>query len=244
MKRASAWAGLVLFGIWLTSSAIANPGRAFYGAGVSRVNFRGGGAFRNSALVRDATASRGKVGWRHTALIRDATGRGPLGGEWRSGRYAYRYGYGYGYGYGYYRDRYDRRRDRYRDGAGYYDYATPYDSGYFDPYLYPGGYNSYPYAPGYGDQTEAPDTGYYAPENGSGGTDTAPPVRTGTELVSAVQNKLARQAYYDGTLGGVINEETRRAIREYQKDHGMPVTGLISPDLLFSMAIRYVSPLM
>jgi localization factor PodJL len=70
-----------------------------------------------------------------------------------------------------------------------------------------------------------------------------PPVTTGAGLVRAVQTKLTRQAYYDGPLDGMINDEVRRAVREYQQDHGLPVTGLISPDLLSSMAIRYISPL-
>ena len=230
MKRVNAWAGLVFIGVWLTSSAIADSGRGV----------RGGVAFRHSALIRDATISRQTAGLRRTALVRDATAFGSWGRGYGS-RFG-RYGYRSRYRYGYYRDRFNRYRDGYGDGAAYYNYAPPYDdagpygSGYFDPYLYPGDYNSYPYAPDYGGQTVAPEYGSEAP-------DAAPPVRTGAELVIAVQNKLGRQAYYDGPLDGVINEGTRRAIREYQKDHGMPVTGLISPDLLSSMAIRYVSPL-
>jgi peptidoglycan hydrolase-like protein with peptidoglycan-binding domain len=83
----------------------------------------------------------------------------------------------------------------------------------------------------------------YLPESGYQAPDAAPPVMTGVELVAAVQTRLTRQAYYDGPMDGVINGETRRAIREYQEDHGLPVTGLINPDLLSSMAIRYTFPL-
>jgi peptidoglycan hydrolase-like protein with peptidoglycan-binding domain len=231
MKRANTWAGFLLFGVWLTTSAIADPGRAFHGIAVAGALVRAGTAFRNTALVRDATISRQTAGLGRTALVRDATGRfGAWGGVpmrrvdgAKFGRYAYRSRYDYGN----HRDRFDRRRDGYADGAGYYGYADPYGYGYADNYLYPGNYDSYTYAPGDDDQA----------------ADAAPPVATGVGLVAAVQTKLTRQAYYDGPLDGVINEETRRAIREYQEDHGLPVTGLINPDLLSSMAIRYISPL-
>jgi peptidoglycan hydrolase-like protein with peptidoglycan-binding domain len=82
-----------------------------------------------------------------------------------------------------------------------------------------------------------------APESGYQAADAAPPATTGVGLVTAVQTKLTRQAYYDGPLDGVINAKMRRALREYQQDHGLPATGLINPELLSSMAIRYVSPL-
>jgi peptidoglycan hydrolase-like protein with peptidoglycan-binding domain len=54
----------------------------------------------------------------------------------------------------------------------------------------------------------------------------------------AVQTELARQGYYDAKVDGIIGEATRRAIREYQKDRGLPVNGQITPALLSSMKIR------
>jgi peptidoglycan hydrolase-like protein with peptidoglycan-binding domain len=53
-----------------------------------------------------------------------------------------------------------------------------------------------------------------------------------------VQTELRRQGYYDGTVDGVIGSGTRRAIREYEQDHGLTVDGRISPQLLSSLKIR------
>jgi hypothetical protein len=203
MKRANIWAGLALSGIWLTSSAVANPGRAFHGAVVTGAHVHRGTAFGG--------------------FDRDPMRRGD---GWRFGRYAYR-------------SRYDYRdhRNGYPDGGGYDGYADPYGYGpygygYLGNYLNPGDDDSYTYGP------EA-----YGPEDSDQAADAEPPVKTGVELVTAVQTKLSRQAYYDGPLDGVVNEQMRRAIRQYQQDHGLPVTGLISPELLSSMAIRYIFPL-
>jgi hypothetical protein len=240
MKRANMWAGFFLFGVWLTTSAIADPGRAFHGTAIAGANVRAGTAFRNTALVRDATISRQAAALGRTGLVRDATGRfGARGGVplrrgdgSRFGPYAYRSRYDYGNR----RDRFDRRGDGCPEGVGpyAYGYGDPYGNGYLDNYMYPGNYESYP-----GNY----DSYTYAPEYDDQAADVAPLVTTGVGLVAAVQTKLTRQAYYDGPLDGVVNEEMRRAIREYQQDHGLPVTGLINPELLSSMAIRYVSPL-
>lgn len=249
MKRSNTWAGFALFGIWLTSSAIAHAGGAFQRAGLAGANVRAGAAFRNTALVRDATISRQAAALGRTALIRDATRFGGWlpaylrrGDGSRFGPYAYRSFYD-GRNH---RDRFDRRRDGYAAGAGPYGYADPYGYGdgypdaygygygYPDNYLYPGGYGFYP-----GNDHSYPD----APEYDEQGMAAMPAVTTVAGLVTAVQTKLTRQAYYDGPLDGMINEEVRHAIREYQQDHGLPVTGLINPDLLSSMAIRYTCPL-
>jgi Putative peptidoglycan binding domain len=260
MKRANTWVGFLLFGIWLTSSAVADPGRACHGVIAPGANVRVGTAFRNTALVRDATISRQAAALRRTGLVRDATISRQAAAFRRTGlvRDATLFGASRGvplrrgdrlsfgpfanrsrYDYGNHRDRFNRRRGGYPDGAGYYDYADPYGYGYLNNYLYPGNYDAFTYPPEYGYQAEdavPPEYGYQA-------EDAVPPVTTGVGLVAAVQTKLTRQAYYDGPLDGTVNEETRRAIREYQEDHGLPATGLINPELLSSMAIRYISPL-
>ena len=206
MKRAGARTGFLLLGVWITTSALADPGHGIHGA-----------AFQRSVPVRDANIA---AKWR---------GRSPREGE-RPGpgpnAYSYRYDYGNR------RDKYHRHHSGDQDGTGPYDYADPYGYGYPDNYPYLGINDGDAYPPEYPfqePQTVAPDA--------------APPVTTGVGLVTAVQTKLSRQAYYDGPLNGTINEEMRNAIREYQEDHGLPVTGLISPELLSSMAIRYVWPL-
>jgi hypothetical protein len=97
---------------------------------------------------------------------------------------------------------------------GFYGYGYPYWYGY--PY----GYDYYGYDPNYNYQAAA-NQGPEAPNLGV-----------------AVQAELARHGYYDGPLDGVVGEGTRRAIRAYQRDHGLPVTGEITPELLDSMKLR------
>ncbi|MBW0000455.1 MAG: peptidoglycan-binding protein [Verrucomicrobia bacterium] len=232
MKRAYTWAGLVLFGVWLASSAVANPGRAYRGVVFTRGNVRIAPAFRSNPLVRDATISSRTAALGRTALIRDATRVGPFLNGVRFGPYAYQSRNGHWN----YRDRFDRGRDGYPNDSGYYGYAAPY--GYADaPYGY--GYaDNYPSAGNYDAYIGPPGYGYPAVDAAA-----VPPVATGAGLVTAVQTRLTRQAYYDGPMDGMINAETRRAIREYQQDHGLQITGLINPELLSSMAIRYLSPL-
>ncbi len=59
---------------------------------------------------------------------------------------------------------------------------------------------------------------------------TADPARTG--LVMKVQRELSELGYYYGTIDGVPGPETRGAVRQYQEDVGLPVTGDVSEGLL------------
>ena len=135
-------------------------------------------------------------------------------------RGAYRSGFMHGRNGHYYR--YDRYRHRFVDVGffgypfGFYDYGYPYWYGY--PYGY--NYDYYGYDPGYD---------YQAAVNQRPGR---------PNLGVAVQAELARHGYYQGPLDGVIGAGTRRAIREYQRDHGLPVTGEITPELLDAMKLR------
>lgn len=211
---------------------MANPGRAYRGGFSAASGVRIAPAFRNNPLIRDATISQRTAALGRTGLIRDATRSGPFGNGLRFSPYTYRPGYSYWNR----RDSFGRNGNGYQDGPGYYGYPgtdgyadPPYGYGYVDNDPYPGNYDACIDPPAYG----------YPPADAGA----VPPVATGVGVVSAVQTKLTRQAYYDGRTDGVINAETRRAIREYQQDHGLQVTGLINPELLSSMAIRYLSPL-
>ena len=46
------------------------------------------------------------------------------------------------------------------------------------------------------------------------------------------QSELARRGYYRGQINGVIDSDSRQAIRAFQKAQGLPVTGLIDPGVL------------
>src|ERR1700741_1313164 len=58
-------------------------------------------------------------------------------------------------------------------------------------------------------------------------------------LAVSVQTKLASQGYYHGQLDGVIGSGSIEAIRRFQADHRLPVTGKIDPKLLKALGISY-----
>lgn len=57
------------------------------------------------------------------------------------------------------------------------------------------------------------------------------------DLAVDVQRALRRSGYYYGDIDGDIGPESRAAIREYQRDRGLPVTGRIDGSLLRSLRI-------
>jgi peptidoglycan hydrolase-like protein with peptidoglycan-binding domain len=98
-----------------------------------------------------------------------------------------------------------------------YPYGNGYGYGYGYPY-----YGAYPY--GYGYYT--PRTTVYAT---NGINDDA--------TVAAVQRRLARGGYYHGSIDGVIGAGTRTAIRAFERNNGLPVDGVIDPQLLRRMGL-------
>jgi hypothetical protein len=114
----------------------------------------------------------------------------------------------------------------------YYDY-TPY---YYDPYSYGYGYG-YPNYPVYGnggDSGYSNDYAYTDPNNNNrdrGGAGD-------TSVVSQVQEQLAKDGYYKGSIDGVAGSRTYYAIRAYQRDHHLRANGQITDDLLQEMGLR------
>jgi Putative peptidoglycan binding domain len=102
---------------------------------------------------------------------------------------------------------------------GYYGY--PWYWGYPYPYYFPYGYY-YPY-------------GYYNPYNGGPVYDNG---YSGATIVVDLQKQLAREGYYHGAIDGIVGPATRRAIRGYERDHGMPVDGQLTQRLLEQMDLR------
>jgi len=97
-------------------------------------------------------------------------------------------------------------------GWGWYGYPYyPYGYGYYS-YDYDDWGTGYSYGPAYGD---------YGGESGS--------------LAQDVQAELRRQGYYRGRIDGVIGPRTREAIRSFQEDRGLPITGRIDRALLRAM---------
>jgi Putative peptidoglycan binding domain len=57
------------------------------------------------------------------------------------------------------------------------------------------------------------------------------------DLAVDVQRALRRGGYYYGDIDGDIGPESRAAIREYQRDRGLPATGRIDSSLLRALRI-------
>ena len=96
-------------------------------------------------------------------------------------------------------------------------YGYGYGYGYYpyDPYAY--------YDPGYGD-VYSPEPAY---DNGYSNS-----------AVSEVQSALTRKGYYHGAIDGRMGPETRSAVRQYQRNHGMEVTGNIDQTVLDALRHR------
>lgn len=57
--------------------------------------------------------------------------------------------------------------------------------------------------------------------------------------VAAVQAELQRRGYYRNTPNGVLDTETRTAIKEYQKENSLEESGAIDMTLLNSLELKY-----
>jgi peptidoglycan hydrolase-like protein with peptidoglycan-binding domain len=53
-----------------------------------------------------------------------------------------------------------------------------------------------------------------------------------------MQAELARFGYYNGPIDGVPRPETTNAIRSFQADEGLPVTGQVDPSLISALLSR------
>ncbi|HEY2343396.1 MAG TPA: peptidoglycan-binding domain-containing protein [Chthoniobacteraceae bacterium] len=105
-------------------------------------------------------------------------------------------------------------------GFGYYPYSYgwPYYGSYYDdPYYYGAYYDYDPGAPVY--------RGVVAHTASSG------------NLVTDVQRALKHRGYNPGAVDGQSGPATRDAIRAYQGDRGMPVTGHIDSGLVRSLGL-------
>jgi len=97
-------------------------------------------------------------------------------------------------------------------GSGYYPYGSYDDSTYYDD-----SYASDQYEPAaYNNQQD------YAPGS----------------RVSDVQSALAREGYYDGPIDGRLGNAMQKALRRYQRDHGLEVTGGISRGVIEALRLR------
>ena len=61
--------------------------------------------------------------------------------------------------------------------------------------------------------------------------------RSSSSIEASVQRALRREGYYDGPVDGDIGPRSRGAIREFQADNGLYITGRIDSRLLRSLGI-------
>ncbi len=107
-----------------------------------------------------------------------------------------------------------------------------YDPFLFEPYGY--GYGYYPYG---GDYEDAPYDESYPDYSTGPAPSTDGPSDTGSQ-VGDVQSALAREGYYDGAIDGRLGDATRKALRKYQRDHGLQVTGGINRAVIRALQLR------
>ena len=61
--------------------------------------------------------------------------------------------------------------------------------------------------------------------------------RETVSIGASVQQALARNGYYNGTVDGVIGRKSHRSIAAYQQDKGLAITGDINSALLASLGL-------
>ena len=105
----------------------------------------------------------------------------------------------------------------------YYSYAAP-DQGAPDSAKQPAPDQSLPNAPAVGPQ---------GPSSADQSAAAAPPGPD--SLVEAVQNELARRGYFGGKADSMYGPATKEAIRRFQTDQHLPVTGRINEATLHSL---------
>lgn len=126
----------------------------------------------------------------------------------------------------YYHDDHFRHRD--------YGYRRDY---YRRPYFYDYGYDRpYYYGPSFGLSFYSRPSYYYSEPYVYR---SAPRASTSYEgsLAADVQEALKRRGYYKGSVDGDIGPASRSAIRAYQSDRGLSVTGRIDRSLLEALGI-------
>jgi hypothetical protein len=108
------------------------------------------------------------------------------------------------------------------------------------PYGYGYGYGYYPYDTYY-DNTAYDDSyssSEYAPADDSASTYRNEPSSNGDSRVSDVQSALSREGYYDGPIDGKLGDGTRKALRRYQREHGLDATGGITSGVIRALRLR------
>jgi hypothetical protein len=147
--------------------------------------------------------------------------------------------------YSYYRDRdgdghYNRKTVDYGHRHGRYYGNRYYGNRYYGGYGYGGygyGYRPWGYGYGYGYGPSIGLSFYSRPTYATYSSRVYRGAVVNDSLAVDVQRALKSRGYYYGSVDGVIGSGSRSAIRAYQRDRGLSVTGRIDRALLRSLRI-------
>ena len=132
----------------------------------------------------------------------------------------------------------DRGRDHFWRGhrCHWHNNAWVIIDPWFYAGLYPWAYGYYGYGYPYGAYSYY-DDGYYDDGYGPAGSSEYDP-GNGNPNVSQVQAALARKGYYRGAIDGRMGPGTRSALKQYQLNHGMEVTGRVDRSVADALRLR------
>jgi hypothetical protein len=112
--------------------------------------------------------------------------------------------------------------------TGFYPYGYPYGYGYY-PYGAYSYYDDGSYEDGYASNEYSQQSYQPQSEYDSGDAESN---------VSEIQSALSREGYYSGAVDGSLTAETRSALRRYQRDHRLAVTGRIDRAVINALGLR------
>ncbi len=67
------------------------------------------------------------------------------------------------------------------------------------------------------------------------------PLHAGTEAIRALQRELSQKGHEAGAVDGVWGENTRAALRDFQREHGLEMTGTLTLPTLAALGIDVAS---
>jgi His-Xaa-Ser repeat protein HxsA len=124
-------------------------------------------------------------------------------------------------------------------GSRSYRYYPSYRSFGYSSYGYPSyGYGSYGYGYGYPYYRSYPSVSFVYSSSSPRYYSSSRAYRSVADSLEVdVQRELKRRGYYRGPIDGDIGPGSRAAIRSYQAERGLAVTGRIDSSLLRSLGI-------
>ena len=221
--------GMILAGTFLAPSAWAfghgGGGGGGRGGGGMRGGFSGGG-FSHASF--GGGFGRGSFGGMHGSFG---------GGHFAHGGFGHN-GFGIGFG-GHVHHGFHGVGNRVFVSGGYgyygyypYSYASYYPYADYGPDYYDVGTGNYGYNMDY-------SSNYYPSDSVASAPISIVPAATGTDdLIMDVQTALQGQGYYTGKIDGEVGPMTRAAIRAFQADHQLPLTGRMDMRLLHALGIH------